>query len=381
MSGIHLFVPMLHRRDAVGEHTRSLRDLLVAAGVDSQIYVEHPDPETVAETRPFREYEADAQPGDVLVYQVATRSDIAGWLGGRPEPVVLNYHSITPPEFFAPWNNGIARLQAAAQLELAGLAPRARLGIGVSDFDARELRDAGCPATVVVPVANVALPPAPPDAVVAADLGERAATGGPWWLSVGRIAPNKAHQDTVAALFVARETTAPDAHLTIVGAPTEPNYAAALHRFVADLGLSDAVEFTSRLSAGALSARYGAADVLVMCSEHEGFGVPLVEAMAMGLPVVAYDAGAVAEVVGDAGVLLGDKSPRAVAGAVDALLADRTRRDALVAAGRARPAALGIDRAGSSLVQVLEDVAHGSEQGAGPAGERAALRPGAASSH
>jgi glycosyltransferase involved in cell wall biosynthesis len=379
--GIHLFVPMLHRRDAVGEHTRTLRDLLVDAGVPSVIYTELPDPDTVDETRPYRDYERAAVPGDVLVYQVATRSDMTRWLERRPEPVVLNYHSITPPSFFAPWNNGIARMQEAALRDLADLAPHCVLGIGVSAFDVGELRAAGCPTTLVVPVANVPVPPMAPDAEAAAALARRAADGGPWWLSVGRLAPNKAHQDTIAALFVARATSSPDAHLTIVGGPTEPNYSAALRRYVADLGLSGAVEFTTRLSPGQLAARYGAADVLVMLSEHEGFGVPLIEAMAQGLPVVAYDAGAVAEVMGGAGVLLEQKTPGAVARAVATLLGDSARRDALVAAGRDRVASLGVEHAGSDLVRKLQEVAASALTDAGGVAGTRPLRPGGPSSH
>jgi len=358
--GIHLFVPMLHRRDAVGEHTSALRDRLVASGVPCTVYTELPDPDTVDETRPYAEYEHDAVPGDVLVYQVATRSDMTGWLAGRPEPLVLNYHSLTPAPYFARWNNTIARMQEAAVRELAELAPRCVLGIGVSEFDVAELRAAGCPDTRRVPVANVPLPPVEPDPAVLAALADRKELGGPWWLSVGRLAPNKAHQETVAALFVARATSAPDAHLTIVGGPTEPHYAAALRRYAADLGLSGAVEFTTRLTPGGLAARYATADVLVMLSEHEGFGVPLVEAMSHGLPVVAYDAGAVAETVGAAGVLLGRKGPRDVADAVASLLADPVRRDALAAAGRAHLAALGLEHAGSDLVMTLRTVASGA---------------------
>jgi hypothetical protein len=150
MSGIHLFVPMLHVRDAVGEHTRALRDLLVADGLASRIYTETPDPDTVEETRPYLDYAVDAMPGDVLVYQMATRSDMADWLVDRAEPVVVNYHSLTPPEYFAPWNNWIARHQARATMELRRLAPAAVLGIGVSQFDAAELRDSGC-ANVIDP--------------------------------------------------------------------------------------------------------------------------------------------------------------------------------------------------------------------------------------
>ena len=380
MSGIHLFVPMLHVRDAVGEHTRTLRDLLVAEGVDCRIYIETTDPNTADETRPYLAYEEDAAPGDVLVYQMATRSDMAGWLTRRTEPVVVNYHSITPAEYFVPWNNWIARHQVRATIELRELAPTAALGIGVSEFDADELRGAGCPEVAVIPVVNVRVPPVPPDPEALAAL-RRSAGEGPHWLSVGRLAPNKAHQNTIAALFVARATTSPHARLAIVGSPSEPTYARALRRYAAELGIGDSVEFVSHISDGELSARYATADVLVMLSEHEGFGVPLVEAMAHGVPVVAHAAGAVPEVVGDAGVLLADTGPRHVATEVAALLADDDRRQTLITAGRSRPSALGLDRAGSDLVTSLLGVADrvsGERHGPGTRGQ---LRPAAPLSH
>lgn len=380
MSGIHLFVPMLHVRDAVGEHTRALRALLVADGIECRIYTETPDPHTAEETRPYLAYADDASPGDVLVYQMATRSDMADWLVGRPEPVVVNYHSLTPPEFFAPWNNWIARHQARAALELRRLAPKAVLGIGVSEFDAGELRDSGCTDVIVIPVVNVRIPPVEPQAAEEAELRARQHDG-PRWLSVGRLAPNKAHQDVIAALFVARATTSPAATLTIVGSPSEPTYARALRRYVADLGMSGAVEFVSRLSDTELAARYTTSDVLVMLSEHEGFGVPLVEAMLYGLPVVAFAAGAVAEVVGDAGILLNAKGPRRVAEAVASLLADPERRQAVVAAGRTRPAVLGLDRAGSDLVQALQRVADRASGGVRDLVPGNPVRPAAPLSH
>jgi len=380
MSGIHLFVPMLHVRDAVGEHTRTLRDLLVADGVESRIYTETLDPDTADVTRPYLDYAEEAEPGDVLVYQMATRSDMADWLVGRPEPVVVNYHSLTPPEFFAPWNNWIARHQARAASELRRLAPTAVLGIGVSQFDAVELRASGCIDVIVIPVANVRIPPVEPEGAALAALRGRQENG-PRWLSVGRLAPNKSHQDVIAALFVARVTTSPSATLTIVGSPSEPTYARALQRYAADLGISGAVEFVSRISDAELAARYTTSDVLVMLSEHEGFGVPLVEAMLNGLPVVAYAAGAVAEVVGDAGVLLDAKGPRRVAAEVAALLADPERRNALVMAGRTRLAALGLDRAGSDLVAALRRVADRASDAAGDPVLGGPVRPAAPLSH
>ena len=356
MSGVHQFVPMLHRHDAVGGHTRVLRDLLVADGFDSRIYVEVVDPETAAETRPYLEYEAEAEPGDVLVYQLATYSAMARWLVARPEPLVVNYHSITPPSFFAPWSNGIARLQVDGLGDLALLAARADLGIAVSHFDEEELRAAGCAETVVIPVANAPGPrPAGPEGP-ARRAGGRA---GASWLSVGRLAPNKCHHVTIAALFVARATSDPEARLTLVGSPSEPHYASALRRYAASLGLVGAVDFVSGIDDDELSERYRSADVLVMLSGHEGFGVPLVEAMANGLPVVARAAGAVPEVVGDAGVLLEDCGPRAVASAVAGVLADADGRSRMVERGRRRVLGMELDRAGERWVAAVSRFAPG----------------------
>jgi glycosyltransferase involved in cell wall biosynthesis len=346
---------MLHRRDAVGEHTRALRDRLEANGVPSQIYTELPDPTTADETRHYLRYESDAEAGDILVYQFATDSAVAGWLAARPQPLVVNYHSITPPEYFAPWNNAIARLQVGAGQRLAELAPRAVLGIADSQFVANELRAAGFANVAVVPVAGIA-PATEPSPSAVERLHSRHRGSGTAWLSVGRWAPNKAHHHTIAALFVARATTDPGATLTLIGSPTEPAYASALRRYAAALGLADAVDFVSGISEDELAAHYAAADVLVMLSDHEGFGVPLVEAMGHGLPIVAFDAGAVSEVLGDAGILLACKHPRQVAAVVSRLMADPERRGRLAAAGTSRLGALHIADAGNHLVEALLSV-------------------------
>ncbi len=346
MSGVHQFVPMLHRSDAVGRHTLRLRDVMVERGIPSQIYVEMSDPETASETRPFGRYADEAEVGDVLLYQFATTSAIAPWLRARPETLVVNYHNVTPPEFYAPWNNGMARHQLLAQTQLRELAPRAALGIAVSAFNEAELRQAGFAHTAVVP----------PAAIVTAAPGVHAAGAtlpGARWVSVGRLAPNKAIEFAVMALLVTRARQDPHATLDVVGRPVVPSYTAALRRFVAELGLEDAVRFAGSVGDDALVEAMAGSDVLVVTSGHEGFGVPVLEAMMLGLPVVANDAGALPEVVADAGVLVDARDPYAVAGAVARVLRDAALRANLAEAAGRRIAALDLPGAAGRAVDLV----------------------------
>jgi glycosyltransferase involved in cell wall biosynthesis len=348
VSGIHQFVPMLHRHDAVGRHTLRLREVLVARGIASRIYVELEDPETAAETRLFSHYAREAELGDVLVYQCATASGMGPWLGARAETLVVNSHNVTPPEFYAPWDNGMARHQLLAQTQLRELAPRAALGLAVSSFNESELRQAGFRRTAVVPPAAM-LP-----VVRQAHTPSPAAThAGARWLSVGRLAPNKAIELAVMALLVTRAHHDPAATLHVVGRPVVPAYTAALHRFVDDMGVHEAVVFCGALSDDALQASLAEADVFVLPSRHEGFGVPVLEAMAMGVPVVANDAGALPEVVGDGGVLVDAGDPYALAEAIARVLRDGDRRAALAAGAERRIAELGLASAGDRAADIL----------------------------
>ena len=348
MSAIHQFVPMLHRGDAVGRHTLRLREVMEGRGITSHIYVELVDADTSGDTRPYAAYEQDARPGDVLVYQFATASALAPWLAARSEPLVVNFHNVTPPEYYAPWDNAMARHQLRALGELRQLAGRATLGLAVSVFNETELREAGFARTAVVPPAAMLRPAGPPHRTPAPRPG-----GGTRWISVGRLAPNKGIEDVLAALLVARTHHDPEARLAVVGRAVVPAYARALLRHVDEMGLRHAVRFTGAVSDDELRTMLSGADVLVVASRHEGFGVPALEAMSLGLPVVANDAGALPEVVGDGGLLVDTGDPYVLAGAVERIRSDETLRGTLGAAASLRLSALDLPTAGDRVVELL----------------------------
>jgi glycosyltransferase involved in cell wall biosynthesis len=114
------------------------------------------------------------------------------------------------------------------------------------------------------------------------------------------------------------------------------------------------VQISSGLSASELAARYQAAHAFVCLSEHEGFCVPLLEAMHHDVPVIAFAAGAVRETIGNGGLVLDRKDPETVAAAVERLLSDADLRARFVAAGAARAAALDPEKAKAAFVDAVE---------------------------
>jgi glycosyltransferase involved in cell wall biosynthesis len=352
VSGIHQFVPVLHGGDAVGRHTLGLRDAIVARGFESRIYVDTVEAGTRALTSPALAYPAEAHADDVVLYQFATASPMAAWLAARRETLVVNYHNITPPELLAPWDNHLALGQLRAQAELRFLVQRAALAVADSHYNEEHLVAAGFKETAVVP------PSAALGSEILAGAGHGsalpiAAAGGARWLSVGRIAPNKAIEDTIAALLVTRRQSDPAATLLIIGKPATTSYADALYRYVASLGLSNAVTFGGHASDATVAAAYAQADVLVVTSAHEGYCVPVVEAMTVGLPVVAFRQGALPEVLGEAGVLVDSKDPYTLAATIASVVHDAALRARLAVLAARRLAELDLATAADRFVSLL----------------------------
>ena len=356
MTTVHQFVPALLPRDATGDHTRALRDAFRAAGWTSDIYVEAAHDELQDEAIYFEKYPARARPGDVLLYQLGTSSPVAEFLLGRDEPLVLDYHNVTPESFYEGWEDHTVAKVALARQQVAALAPKAVLGIADSAFNARELDGLGCPATTVLPIL-VDL-----DAGVGVDERERARLAADHGdatvlLFVGRISPNKAHERLVEALYIYRRLYDPRARLHLVGPTVTPAYAEAVLSFAHELDLSDAVRHGEGLTAGELAAWYEDADVFVCLSEHEGFCIPLLEAMRAGTPIVALDAGAVCETLDDAGILLRTARPATVAAAVARIRGDAALASWLVDAGHRRLADFAAPIIRQRFVDVLAAVA------------------------
>jgi glycosyltransferase involved in cell wall biosynthesis len=346
---IHQFLPTFER-GAVGGHALLARQTLRDAGHESEIFAAETR-ESVSDegARDLAEYRGGA---DVRIYQMAIGSVAADQVLTRHEPLVVNHHNLTPLRYLAGWEPVAAHGVAWGRQQLRELATRADLGLAVSHFNEADLLESGFTRTTVVPfLVELDALAVEPDASIAR-------TGDTQWLFVGRIAPNKTQHDLVKSFAAYRRFHDPAARLTLVGGGIDSAYGATLSRFVHALGLDDAVSMPGVVSAAQLAAYYRTADVLVVVSEHEGFCVPLIEAMYYEVPIVAYAAAAVPETLGsEAGLLLHDKDPCTVAAAVARVVSDAPLRAQLVAAGTERARQFDISRTGPAFVDAVTGVA------------------------
>jgi L-malate glycosyltransferase len=354
VSAVHQFVPILEG-GAVGAHTLQVQRLARDLGMESTIFAAELAPGFDQLGELVDEYQARARRDDVLLYQLATGSAVADLLLDSPQRVLVNYHNLTPARFFEGWEPNAVHSVMWGWSQVRKLATKSDLGIAVSAFNERELRTAGFQETAVAPVlVDLEAFDRTVDRQALARLTKAKAGGGADLLFVGRLAPNKAQHDLLKALAAYRRVYDPKARLHLVGTSSSESYRTALVAYADRLGLADAIEFTGSVSDGVLAAHYRAADVFVCVSEHEGFCVPLLEAMHHRLPIVAYAAAAVPETLAGAGVLLPTKDPLTVAAAVHRVLADETLAAALRERGCVRLGDFSLERSRRRFTEVLE---------------------------
>ncbi|HSB61062.1 MAG TPA: glycosyltransferase family 1 protein [Vicinamibacteria bacterium] len=204
----------------------------------------------------------------------------------------------------------------------------------------------------VAPEFAVPPPPGAVDAVV-----RRYALRRPYCLFVGNLEPRKNLGRLVEAFARVRARGHhPGRPPQLVLTGTRAWLYGGIFRTVEAQGLADDVVFTDYVPAEDLPALYAGAACFVFPSLYEGFGLPVLEAMAAGAPVVASRAGAIPEVAGDAALLVDPVRVEEIAEAIEAVLADRALRDRLVTAGRARARTFTWEAVARQTLAVYESV-------------------------
>jgi glycosyltransferase involved in cell wall biosynthesis len=325
---VHQVVAALSPGDAVCNEAFVFQSLLRARGHESEIYAGSIAPEMTGQGLPASSYSSRAASlHAVTIFHFAIGSPVADQVLERNEPLILRYHNVTPYEFFLGFSGHLVGLTYHGARSLARFAPRTQLGLAVSEFNRRDLVAASFTPTEVLPLAmNMKALDEPPDPVVLS----RFQDGRKNLIFVGRVAPNKKIEDLIRVFCAYQRYVEPESRLFIVGDRRGfEHYSRRLAEMVSHLRI-DEVVFTGAVTQSELNAYYRLSGAFLGLSEHEGYGAPLIEAMRFGLPVIAFDAGAVRETLQGGGILLTDKKPEEVAELLDMVMSDTTFRAAVL---------------------------------------------------
>jgi glycosyltransferase involved in cell wall biosynthesis len=324
---IHQFATSLSYGDAISDEMLEIQKVLREKGHRSEIFTRFFDPRTAGLRRDYREYKKISSPRNVVIFHFSIGSPVSKLFFRVPDRKIMIYHNITPPGFFIDTHRILARECYKGRLEIKLFVDKVDLAVGDSEFNRRELEAIGYPRTGVLPILmDFAKFDRPGDPVTRRVLGD----GKTNILFVGRLIPNKKFEDLIKTFYFYKKYFNPESRLVLAGDHRGlERYLAAILDLIGRLGLQD-VHLTGHVDFSELLAFYELADVYLSLSEHEGFGVPILEAFHKEIPVVGFEAGAVRETMNGGGVLVSKKDFPRIAALIDVLVRDRSLRQSVI---------------------------------------------------
>jgi glycosyltransferase involved in cell wall biosynthesis len=293
------------------------------------------DEDLRGEIRPFAEPASRA--GDLTIFHFALVSPMTAEFAKLSSGRVLQYHNVTPAHFFAGYEPAIFRLAMLGREDLKSLAGHTDVALGDSEYNRRELEELGFSNTGVFPIAvdTERITRAPRRPALEKVLEEE---DWPNYLFVGRIVPNKKIEDHIKLAEHFKRYVSEQYRFVFVGkTDATPTYYMAVQALIDRYRMPPGrFMFTGPVPDVDLATYYRMATVYVSLSEHEGFCVPLLEAMAADVPVLAYSAAAVPDTLGDAGVQFSPKDLEYAAEMLGELTYNQPLRDQVIAGQRRR---------------------------------------------
>ena len=353
-SGIHQIIASASPGDAITNLALALRKVLRTIG-PSEIFARHIAPALHGDVMSLADYRTRHARNLLILHASIGEPGVHDFIMARPEPLVLVYHNVTPPSYFDGYDLAFSELLDLGRREVEILRARVAGAIADSAYNARELEAMGYRnVRVVPPVVDVhRLARVEPRQ---STLDHLASLNAPILLSVAQLMPHKRPDFLVEMMHVADTYLGMRGYLMLVGHHRLERYTRAILNQVRELNLVG-VHVVGAVDEADLAAMYRSAAAVVTASEHEGFCLPLVEAMAFDVPVVARGWAAIPETVADAALVLPPhEGPVLYAEAVTELLANDALQDALVANGRRRVADFDAHPSDVAMVEALLEV-------------------------
>ena len=352
---IFQFIESLSAGDGMGNHTILTQQALRQAGYQIETFANSIASNVPPRTARYFSPELPIGPEDIILLQFGVSGRIAEHMKRFACRKIMMYHNITPPHFFAGYDSAAYRYTSDAYQIVAEWARLDMFDavIAPSHYNINELHAMGFSPKKTAYLPGCLIPVEDYNEAPDQDTLNDFKDGRTNILFVGRITPNKKQQDIVRAYAYYQACIDPTARLIFVGSGENSPYGKAIKDYIRQLGLKNVI-FPGFISSSSLVALYQSADVFVCMSEHEGFCIPLVEAMIFDVPIIAFDAAAVPDTLGGAGVLLHEKDPALTAKWIERIVKDADLRARIIAGQRRRLEDFNQERTGRAMADIME---------------------------
>jgi len=291
--------------DAISREARVFRDVFREMGYASDIFAPEPHiaPTVKGDALPLSSFKDD--PDNLVLYHFSIGSEASECYLGSRATKYLKYHNITPAHFFTGYDARMVEILTEGRREFLKVAEASDLVLADSLYNAEEAQRAGAKRVEVMELVADLEEVEPDESKIC-----RYDDGLGNILFVGRMVPNKGVEELIAAFRWINKAIDEKSRLILVGSERScPSYYAMLKMLATDLEL-DNICFEGYLNEAELAACYSCADVFVCASRHEGYCLPLIEAMKYGVPVVARRAGGMPQAISGAGVMFDELEPK-----------------------------------------------------------------------
>lgn len=339
--------------DAVSNDAVAIKRIIKEMGYQTNIYAESIVPPYNQKTALPIDKMKDLNKDDIVIYHMSTGSQLSFDFAKYPCRKIVIYHNITPPEFFNDNDEFIKGINEWGLVGARYLHDKVDYVLAVSEFNKQDLIRMGyqCPIDVLPIIIPMQDYEKKPDKRLIREYGNKDYTN---IVFTGRMVPNKKQEDLISAFYYYKKLYNPKSRLFLVGNfKTSDVYYRRLADYIRKLGLDDII-ITGHIKFNQILSYYRIADVFLCMSEHEGFCVPLVEAMHFKTPIIAYNSTAIPSTLGGSGFLIDDKDPVFVAGCIDRLVKDQQLQETIVQKQNERLKDFQYDQISKSFVEYLE---------------------------
>lgn len=353
MKKIHQLIGTLTSGDAIGNEALMIKRLLRQWGYESGIYCYYFTKEVSSEVMDFRQLKSTDE--DIIIYHYGGLDEIYKHLDAIRGRKVLVYHNITPYTYFSRYEPEYAKILKKSRDKLSEITDKFEYSIVKSNYTKAELDEIGFKNIMVIPVMfdldkyNVPFKNI--------DIGNRPEELR--MLTIGRVVPNKMLEDLIMVFYHYNKSIDSNGKFVIVGdygITGSFTYHYMLQKLIKELGLTN-IYFSNKVDFQTLLGFYHWANIYITMSRHEGFCVPVVEAMHFGIPVLATNACAIPETLGNSGVLLNNRDFMEIAELVHVVLKDEKLRGQIINGEKERARQFARDRIENMFREFIKEIA------------------------